>query len=61
VELEHVVEGVGVGKNLQPQVWFIADGEQPREIIDSDLLLLMNDVNKELALLSGKLHSLFRA
>lgn len=60
VEHDEITKNVGVGGRL-PQIWYIPDGSKPREILGDELNEIMLDVSRELGLVYGKLHSLFRS
>ncbi len=55
-----MTKNVGVGKNGQPQIWFIADGYQALELTGEKLNKMMSDVDTEVKQVYTKLHSLFR-
>ncbi len=44
IELEKLSESVGVG-NYQPQIWFVEDGQDPREVQGKELNDLLSEVN----------------
>ena len=43
---EWLSDSVGVGK-YQPQIWFVKDNEDPREIQGEELIDLLKDVDKK--------------
>jgi len=60
VELDKISDTVGVGVN-QPQIWYIPDGSDPRELVGLELSTLIQQVDREKDLVYRKLHSLFRS
>jgi len=59
IEKEGISDGIGVGE-YQPQVWFIPNDGDPREILGDKLSTLLADVEPEVEAIRQKLHSLFR-
>ena len=60
IEKEGISEGVGVGER-QPQVWFVPNDANPREILGNELSNLLVDVEPEVVAIQNRLHSLFRS
>jgi len=60
LEKEKITEYIGVGKH-KPQVWFIPNGDNPREILGRKLINLLANVDLEVEAIQKKLHSLFRS
>jgi hypothetical protein len=60
VKLDKISETIGVGSS-KPQLWYIPDGNNPREVVGTELDTLMQDVDHIVQVVYSKLHSLFRS
>jgi hypothetical protein len=56
VEKEKLHDGIGVG-DQEPQIWFVKDGEMPKEIIGKELQVLLEDVDGEVTNMIKKIGS----
>ena len=60
IEQEAISEDIGVGTE-EPQVWYISNENQIREVALVELAEMVTDVDTEVSKLRTKMHSLFRS
>lgn len=59
IEAEKLSDGVGVG-SYQPQIWFVEDNQDPREVQGAELNDLLKDVNSKVDEIRKSIGSLSR-
>ncbi|MBE3138178.1 MAG: hypothetical protein IMZ43_12435 [Thermoplasmata archaeon] len=59
IEQQGISDAIGIGSQ-QPQVWFITNGQLPREIVGDELTRMISTVDPNVVALSAQINSLFR-